>query len=98
MATYLFVEMEVTNWAGLEPYRAGVEDTITQYGGRFIVRVGATRLLEGGPEPKLVVIIEFPDTPAFDRWWNSPEYREIVPSRLENSTGRFFIVEGVNPT
>ena len=97
MPTCLFAELEITNPAGLEPYRAAVDDTITQYGGRFIVRAGATRLLEGGPEPKVVVIVEFPDTAAFDRWWNSPEYRKILPSRLENSTGRIFIVEGGSP-
>jgi uncharacterized protein (DUF1330 family) len=96
MATYLVVEMEISNWAGLEPYRAGVEDTITKYGGRFIVRAGATKLIEGAPEPKTVVIVEFPDAAAFDRWWASPQYQEILPSRLENSTGRFFTVEGVS--
>ena len=48
MATYLVVEMEISNWAGLEPYRAGVEDTITKYGGRFIARAGATRLTASG--------------------------------------------------
>ena len=45
--TYLFAELEITNPTGLEPYRVTVGDTIAQYGGRFIVRAGATRLLEG---------------------------------------------------
>jgi uncharacterized protein (DUF1330 family) len=95
--TYLFAELEITNPSGLEPYRVAVEDTIARHGGRFIVRAGAARLLEGGPEPKVVVIVEFPDAAAFDRWWNSPEYLAILPSRLENSTGRLFVVEGINP-
>ena len=97
MAFYVFVEMEISNRAGLEPYRAAVNDTIVQYGGRFLVRAGATRLIEGGPEPKTIVIFEFPDAASFDRWWNSPEYQEILPSRLENSTARLFTVEGVEP-
>jgi uncharacterized protein (DUF1330 family) len=98
MATYLFAEVEITNPNGLEPYRVAVGDTVTKYGGRFIVRGGATRLLEGGPEPKVVVIVEFPDAAAFDRWWNSPEYQKILPNRLDNSTGRLFVVEGVSRT
>ena len=97
MAFYVFVEMEISNRAGLEPYRAAVNDTIVQYGGRFLVRAGATRLIEGGPEPKTIVIFEFPDAASFDHWWNSPEYQEILPSRLENSTARLFTVEGVEP-
>jgi uncharacterized protein (DUF1330 family) len=98
MTVYLVGEFEVTNPAGLEPYRTAVNDTITKYGGRFIVRTGsrgAKKLLEGSPEPKTIVIVEFPDSSALDRWWNSPEYQRILPIRLENCTGRVFTVEGV---
>jgi uncharacterized protein (DUF1330 family) len=97
VAFYVFAEMEITNWAGLEPYRAAVNDTMGQYGGRFLVRAGAAHLIEGGPEPKTIVILEFPDAASFDGWWNSPEYQKILPSRLENSTARLFTVEGVKP-
>jgi len=30
------------------------------------------------------------------RWYESPEYQKILPLRLNNSTGRGFIVEGVS--
>jgi hypothetical protein len=30
------------------------------------------------------------------RWYNSPEYQKIVPGRLDNSTGRAFIVESAS--
>ena len=42
MPAYLIGEFEVTNPAGLEPYRAA-NDTIAKYGGQFLVRGGATR-------------------------------------------------------
>jgi uncharacterized protein (DUF1330 family) len=96
MAAYLFGEIEVQNPAGLEPYRAAVNDTITKYGGRFLVRGGTTKLKEGGPEPKYIVVVEFPDSAALDRWWNSSEYQQILPFRLENTTGRLFTVEGLS--
>ena len=76
--------------------RAAVGATITQYGGRFLVRAGATELFEGGPEPKRIVILEFADGAAFKRWYDSPEYQKILPLRLDNSTSRAFIVEGVS--
>ena len=94
MPAYLIGEFEVTNPAGQEPYRAAVTDTLTKYG-RFIVRGGATKLKEDGPAPKYIVVVEFPDSSALDRWWNSPEYQKILPFRLENATGRVFTVEGV---
>ena len=60
------------------------------------LRGGATQLVEGGPEPKRVVILEFSDTAAVKRWYDSPEYQKILPLRLANSTGRAFIVEGAS--
>jgi uncharacterized protein (DUF1330 family) len=81
---------------GLKPYRAAVPATIAQYGGRFLTRGGATELIEGGPESKRIVILEFADTAVVNRWYNSPEYQRILPIRLANSTGRAFIVEGVS--
>ena len=57
---------------------------LAQYGGRFLTRGGATDLLEGGPEPKRVVILEFADAAAIKRWYDSPEYQKILPGRLNN--------------
>ena len=94
MPAYFVAELEITNLAAMEPYRAAVPATLAQYGGRFVSRGGATELLEGGPEPKRIVILEFADAAAIKRWYNSPEYQKILPGRLDNCTGRAFIVEG----
>ena len=48
MSVYFIAELETTNAAGIEPYRAAVPATIAQYGGRFLTRGGATQLVEGG--------------------------------------------------
>src|SRR5207302_7854271 len=82
MPAYFVAEVEVTNPSGYEPYRAAVPATIAQYGGRFLTRGGATELIEGEPEPKRVVILEFADTAAVKRWYDSPEYQKILPPRL----------------
>jgi uncharacterized protein (DUF1330 family) len=94
MPAYFVAELEVTNPAGFEPYRAAVPGTIAQYGGRYLTRGGTVELVEGGPEPKRVVILEFADIAAVKRWYGSAEYQKILPNRLANSTGRAFIVEG----
>jgi uncharacterized protein (DUF1330 family) len=96
MSAYFVVELEVSNSEAMEPYRTAVGATITQYGGRFLVRAGVTELIEGGPEPKRIVILEFADRAAFKRWYNSPEYQKILPGRTDNSTARGFVVEGVS--
>jgi uncharacterized protein (DUF1330 family) len=96
MPAYFIAEIELTNPAEYEPYRVAVPATIAQYGGRYLTRGGATELIEGGPEPKRIVVLEFADTAAVKRWYHSPEYQKILPVRLANSTGRVFIVEGAN--
>jgi len=95
MPAYFIAEIELTNFAEYEPYRTAVPATIAQYGGRYLSRGGAAELIEGGPEPKRIVILEFADTAAAKRWYHSPEYQKILPIRLANSTGRVFIAEGV---
>jgi uncharacterized protein (DUF1330 family) len=51
MPAYFVAEVETTNSAGFEPYRAAVPATIARYGGRFLTRGGTTELIEGGQEP-----------------------------------------------
>jgi len=80
MPACLVVELEITNPVAMEPYRPAVPATIAQYGGRFLTRGGSTELIEGGPEPKRIVILEFADTAAFKRWCNSPGYQKIPPA------------------
>ena len=94
MPAYFVAEVQVSNPAGYEPYRALAGASIAQYGGRFVARGGKTELLEGSAEPQRVVIIEFADIAAAKRWYNSPEYQKALPIRIANSTGRAFIVEG----
>jgi len=95
MPAYFVAELEVTNPAAYEPYRALAKSSIEQFGGRFLARGGAAELVEGGPVPQRVVIIEFADMATAQRWYNSPEYQKALPIRLANSRGgRAFIVDG----
>ncbi len=94
MPAYFVAEVDVTNPAGYEPYRPLAAASIAQYGGRFLVRGGKADLIEGGPEPKRIVIIEFADAAAARRWYNSPEYQRALPIRQANSQARAFIIEG----
>ena len=94
MPAYFVVEIEITDMEAMAPYREAVGATLTQYGGRFLARGGNVELIEGSPEPKRVVLLEFADTAAFKRWYNSPEYQKILPNRLANSRARAFVVEG----
>ena len=94
MPAYFVAEFEFTNREAMRPYTEAVPATIAQYGGRYLTRAGATELIEGSPEPKRIVILEFADVAAIKRWYHSPEYQKILPDRLNNTRGRAYIVEG----
>jgi uncharacterized protein (DUF1330 family) len=75
-------------------YRKAVPATLEAFGGKFIVRGGNLKLLEGEwPHPRLV-IIEFPSREAAEGWYGSPEYQKIIGLRLSSSVGNLIIVEG----
>ena len=95
MAAYVLAEVEVTNPDGYKEYTAHVPATITRYGGRFLVRGGASEAMEGDWPKVRRVIIEFPDMEMAKRWWNSPEYEKPKAMRLANSKGRLILLEGV---
>jgi uncharacterized protein (DUF1330 family) len=40
-------------------------------------------------------VIAFPTRGEAQGWYGSPAYREILPLRLEHSTGTAFLVDGV---
>ena len=94
MAAYLIAEIEVTNPEGYKPYTELVPATIALYGGRFLVRGGATEVLEGDWPARRRVIIEFPSMEAARAWWDSPDYAKPKSMRRANSNGRLILLEG----
>jgi uncharacterized protein (DUF1330 family) len=96
MAAYVVARVTVKDPAVYEAYRREVPATIARYGGRFLVRGGATEVKEGSWRDR-TVILEFADLAAARGWYASPEYGAILPVRLAASEGDVIIVEGVPP-
>src|SRR6476660_5348277 len=96
MPAYFVAEIEINNPTGFQVCGPTVRATLQQYGGRLLTWGGPAELIEGEPEPKRVSIIEFADKAAVKRWYESAEHQTILRLRLENATGRSFIVEGVS--
>ena len=95
MPAYVLAEIEIRNPDGYKEYTQTVPATITQYGGRFLVRGGTVEVLEGDWPQKRRVIIEFPSMQQAKKWWDSPEYTKPKAMRRANSKGRLLLLEGV---
>ena len=95
MPAYVLGDIRVTDPATFGTYVPPAGATIAQYGGRVLAATGNVELLDGGPTPERVVVIEFPDAAAARRWYRSPEYQAALPIRLRSSQGRVFLIEGM---
>jgi uncharacterized protein (DUF1330 family) len=95
MPAYVIADIEITDPAAYEEYRAKVPATIAQYGGRYVARGGKTEALEGGWTPKRIALLEFPSLEQARKWYRSPEYAPLVKIRQKASRGRVIMVEGL---
>ena len=98
MTAYVISEVEPRDAALFVQYRALAGATIERYGGRYIVRGGAAELVEGGPQVKTLVIVEFPSMARAREWYGSPEYAEALKVRAGALERRLVFVEGVDPS
>jgi len=81
---YLIAEHIITDAAKFEQYRTAAAPMIARHGGRYLTKGGSHALPEGGHwHPQRVVIIEFPDKAALDRWYNSAEYQPLIALRKQ---------------
>ena len=94
MAGYVIVELDVHDAALFEEYRKLVPATIAKYGGKYLVRGGATDSKEGGWSPKRLVVLEFASADQARKWYHSPDYAPALAMRLKAANSKMVIVEG----
>jgi len=96
MTVYALAQIKVTDEEAYKAYTAKTPEVVAAHGGRFIVRGGDVWPVEGdAPEPGVrFVLLQFPDKAAFDGFYNSPAYQEILPIRLQYSEGKVWLFEG----
>jgi len=95
MAAYIIARVEVTDWEQYREYTRATPEAIGRYGGKFIVRGGEIVTLEGEPETRRLVVIEFQSLQRVQEFFNSPEYTKVKQLRLAAAVGQFLAVQGV---
>jgi len=79
MAGYMIVVAEIADRAAfIDGYGKAAAALVTQFGGRYVLRAPGGVLLEGAwGDGASVVISEWPDKSAAERFWNSPDYARV---------------------
>ncbi len=94
MTAYLVADLTITDADGMADYQRQVPDVIAKYGGRYLVRGGVTETVEGTWRPNRLVIVEFPDLAALQRFYASPDYAPLLALRQANTEGSVLLAEG----
>ncbi len=95
MAAYIYVNLDVTDPAGMAAYRAEVPATIAKFGGRYLARGGAAERLEGEQPLHRQVLLEFPDMAALKAWYDSDAYRPLKDLRQRCGSAEVVAFEGL---
>jgi uncharacterized protein (DUF1330 family) len=95
MSAYVVVEIAVKDAQTYERYKQLAPPSIAQYGGRYLVRGGAAKVLEGTWNPPRFVILEFASAQQAQAWWDSPEYAPAKALRQTCTQTQMLLVEGL---
>jgi uncharacterized protein (DUF1330 family) len=90
---YWIAHVDVADPERYKQYVAANATAFARFGGRFLVRGGTARAVEGEGRQRHVVI-EFPSYQAALDCWDCPEYRHALEIRRPVSTADVTIVEG----
>ena len=97
MTAYIIARVEVRDWDRYRDYMKHTPRVVARYGGRFIVRGAEIHTLEGPPETRRVVVIEFPSLEQARAFYASEEYGAVKPLREGAGEGQFMAVDGFDP-
>jgi uncharacterized protein (DUF1330 family) len=95
MPAYLIVETDITDPEQYELYKAAAPAALAEYGGRYVARGGELAVLEGDWSPTRLVVLEFPDLEAVQRFYDSPEYGAAKALREGAAQLNMVAVEGI---
>lgn len=95
MAHYAIFDVTITDLEKYKDYMVQVKPVIEAAGGRYLVRGGAHKVVEGDWNPTRLVIFEFPSADAAQSFYESPAYRGLRAVRESCSRANLVTVEGV---
>ena len=92
MAAYVVVHATKKDDQKFEEYASVAGPSIIANGGEILTR-GPSTLLAGSSPHSMMVIAKFPSREEAEKWYNSSEYQEIIPTR-EKAMDSVFVLGG----
>ncbi len=94
MPAYIIAQLVINDREEYNEYRSGVHDILDKYKGEIIVSNEEVEIIEGEWPYTKTVVIRFPSMEAAKRWYESPEYQEVVQHRFRAAETNLIFIEG----
>jgi uncharacterized protein (DUF1330 family) len=93
---YVISEVEVVNEDLAAKYREIAASSITEFGGRYLVRGAEADVVEGRSTMRRIVIVEFPSMERARAWYASASYAPALRLRHAALDRRLAFADGVD--
>jgi uncharacterized protein (DUF1330 family) len=87
MPVYFVVNATITDPEGFAGYREASRLVPRDPAARTVVSTLEAETVEGAPAGPRLLVMEFPNRAAFDEWYHSSAYRDIIGRRLASTEG-----------
>lgn len=91
---FTIAEIQVTDPKVFKEYGQATGISVPASGGRFIVRSGKSFVINGDP-PKSIAVIQWESLDKARAFFESADYKRLVPVRDKGSKFRAFTIEGM---
>jgi uncharacterized protein (DUF1330 family) len=92
MSCYFIAQISVRDRDEYRKYLDGFDEIFARYKGIVVAVDERPTVLEGAWPFGRTVLIRFPDEEEARRWYDSPEYRELVKHRHRSSEANIVLV------
>jgi uncharacterized protein (DUF1330 family) len=94
---YIVAEVKVHDAEAIARYRLLSQAAVEQYGGRFLVRGGASEILEGKwSPPQRMIVVEFDSVEQAKCFYESTEYQAARKVREHIAEMNMLVISGVD--
>jgi uncharacterized protein (DUF1330 family) len=94
---YIVAEVKVHDADAMARYRLLSQAAVEQYGGRFLVRGGASEILEGKwSPPQRMIVVEFDSVDQAKHFYDSSEYQAARKVREHVAEMNMLVISGID--
>lgn len=95
MAGYVIIHVQIRDEELFAEFRNRIPAVVEAHGGSYLVRGGASEVMDGDWVPDRVVVLEFGSVEQAKAYLTSPEYAELKELSRKAAEASVIIAEGV---